>query len=64
MPKIEKPDRKFVYVSPLKDCENENACLIAGLVEQFMISNIEMHICNFGCFVRACNSFLHCQNFT
>lgn len=44
MPKIQKPDRKFVYISPLKDCENENACLIAGLVEQFMISNIEMQI--------------------
>lgn len=28
----------------MKDCENENACLIAGLVEQFMISNIEMQI--------------------
>lgn len=44
MPKIQKPDRKFVYISPLKGCENENACLIAGLVEQFMISNIEMQI--------------------
>lgn len=44
MPKIQKPDRKFVYISPLKGRENENACLIAGLVEQFMISNIEMQI--------------------
>lgn len=44
MPKIEKPDRKFVYVSPLKDCENEAAKLVASLVEQFMISNIEMQI--------------------
>jgi hypothetical protein len=44
MPKIQKPDRKFVYISPLKGCENENACLIAGLVEQFMISSIEMQI--------------------
>lgn len=42
MPKIQKPDRQFVYRSPLRDCENENACLLAGLVEQFMISNIEM----------------------
>ena len=44
MPKIQKPDRKFVYISPLKACENENARLIAGLVEQFMIENIEMQI--------------------
>lgn len=44
MAKIEKPDRKFVYISPLKGCENENARLIAGLVEQFMIGNIEMQI--------------------
>lgn len=46
MPKIQKPDRKFVYISPLKACENENARLIAGLVEQFMIDNIEMQIKN------------------
>ena len=32
MPKIEKPDRKFVYMSPLKDCENENACLVAYII--------------------------------
>lgn len=44
MPKIQKPDRKFVYISPLKDCENEAAKLIASLVEQFMVSSIEMQI--------------------
>lgn len=44
MPKIQKPDRKFVYISPLKGCENEAAKLIASLVEQFMVSSIEMQI--------------------
>lgn len=44
MPKIDKPDRKFVYISPLKNCENEAAKLIASLVEQFMVSSIEMQI--------------------
>lgn len=44
MPKIYKPDRKFVYISLLKNCENEAAKLIASLVEQFMVSNIEMQI--------------------
>lgn len=38
MPKIEKP------MSPLKNCENEAAKLIASLAEQFMISSIEMQI--------------------
>lgn len=38
MPKIEKP------MSPLKNCEKEAAKLIASLVEQFMISSIEMQI--------------------
>lgn len=40
MPKIDKQDIKFVYISPLKNCENE----AAKLVEQFMISSIEMQI--------------------
>lgn len=44
MRKVQKPDRQFVYISPLKDCQNENARLLAGFVEQFMIDNIEMQI--------------------
>lgn len=44
MNKIKKPDRGFVYFSPLKNCENENARQLASLVEQFLIDNIELQI--------------------
>lgn len=44
MSKVEKPDRSFIYFSPLKNCENENARLLASLVEQFFIDSIELQI--------------------
>lgn len=44
MTKIKSPDRSFIYVSPLKNCENEVAQRIASLVEQFLIDNIEIQI--------------------
>lgn len=44
MNKIEQPDRTFVYFSPLKNCENENARQLASLVEQFLIDNIKLQI--------------------
>lgn len=44
MKKIEKPDRSFVYFSPLKNCENENARQLASLVEHILIDNIKLQI--------------------
>ena len=44
MLKVKSPDRNFIYISPLKNCENENAKLLAFLVEQFLINNIEIQI--------------------
>lgn len=44
MTKIKSPDRKFIYISPLKNCENGIAQQIASLVEQFLINNIEIQI--------------------
>lgn len=44
MSKVKSPDRNFIYISPLKNCENENAKLLASLVEQFLINNIEIQI--------------------
>lgn len=44
MTKVKSPDRNFIYISPLKNCENETAAQIASLVEQFLINNIEIQI--------------------
>lgn len=44
MAKVKSPDRKFIYFSPLKNCENEKAKLMASLVELFLMNNIEMQI--------------------
>lgn len=44
MTKVKSPDRKFIYISPLKNCENETAAQIASLVEQFLLDNIEIQI--------------------
>lgn len=44
MAKVKSPDRKFIYFSPLKNCENEEAKLMASLVELFLMNNIEMQI--------------------
>lgn len=44
MAKVKSPNRKFIYFSPLKNCENEEAKLMASLVELFLMNNIEMQI--------------------
>ena len=44
MTKVKLPDRNFIYISPLKNCENETAAQIASLVEQFLMKNIEIQI--------------------
>lgn len=44
MAKVKLPDRKFIYFSPLKNCENEVAQQIASLVEQFLVKNIDIQI--------------------
>lgn len=44
MAKVKSPDRSFIYFSPLKNCENEKAKLIASLIEQFLMNNIEIQI--------------------
>lgn len=44
MSRIKKPDREFVYLSPLKDCKNENAKQLASLVESFMLENINLQL--------------------
>lgn len=44
MTKVKSPDRNFIYISPLKNCENETAQQIASLVEQFFMKNIEIQI--------------------
>lgn len=36
--------KQFTYISPLKDCKNENARLIASLVEQFMLDIVEVTV--------------------
>lgn len=44
MTKVKSPDRNFIYISPLKNCENETAQQIASLVERFLLDNIEIQI--------------------
>lgn len=44
MSKVEKPDRSFIYFSPLKNCENKEARQLASLVELFLIDNIDLQI--------------------
>lgn len=44
MTKIKRSDRKLVYISPLKNCENEKAKLIADFVEHFLIDSIEIQL--------------------
>lgn len=44
MTTVKSPDRNFIYISPLKNCENEIAQQIASLVEQFLLNNIEIQI--------------------
>ena len=44
MAKIMHPNRKFIYLSPLKDCKNETAKLLASLIESFMLENISIQI--------------------
>lgn len=44
MGRIKRPDRTFIYISPLKDCQNQEAEELASLVERFMIESAELLI--------------------
>lgn len=62
MSKVKKPDRAFVYISPIKDCEDEIALQLARITERTMLENISLQIDYAECRVKQVYEYAHKLN--